>query len=73
MKRAVLVGETTGGGANFAPRHELDEHFTLAVPQGRAISAITGTNWEGKGVAPDVAVAPDRAPQEALARARAGR
>jgi C-terminal processing protease CtpA/Prc len=71
MKRATIVGETTGGGANFSPRHKLDEHFTLAVPQGRALSAITGKNWEGVGVTPDVVVSPDQAPQEALARATA--
>jgi len=69
LGRAVLVGERTGGGANFAPRHPIDERFTLAVPQGRAVSAVTGTNWEGTGVAPDVAVAPGAAAEQALARA----
>jgi C-terminal processing protease CtpA/Prc len=73
MKRAVVIGETSGGGANFAPRHPIDEHFTLAVPQGRAVSAFTGTNWEGTGVTPDVQVAADAAPQEAMARATGGR
>lgn len=71
IKRAVLVGERTRGGANFAPHHKLDERFTFAVPQGRAVSAVTGTNWEGTGVTPDVPVPPDQAPKEALARARA--
>jgi C-terminal processing protease CtpA/Prc len=70
MKRAVVIGERTAGGANFAPRHPIDDHFTLAVPQGRAVSAFTGTNWEGVGVVPDVAVPPDAAAKEALARVR---
>jgi C-terminal processing protease CtpA/Prc len=69
LKRAVVVGETTAGGANFAPRHKLDEHFTFAVPQGRAINAVTRTNWEGTGVAPDVSMDAEAAPKEALARA----
>jgi len=63
----------TAGGANFAPRHKVDEHFTLVVPQGRPVSPITGTNWEGTGVTPDVVVAPEAAAKEALARATGGR
>jgi C-terminal processing protease CtpA/Prc len=73
MKRAVVIGEQTRGGANFAPRHPVDAHFTLSVPQGRAVSAITGANWEGTGVTPDVVVAPEAAAKEALARATGGR
>ncbi len=69
MKRAVVIGEPTGGGANFAPRHPIDEHFTLSVPQGRPVSPITGTNWEGTGVTPDVVVAPEDAAKEAQRRA----
>ncbi len=73
MKRAIVIGEATAGGANFAPRHKLDEHFTLLVPQGRPLSPVTGTNWEGTGVTPDVVVAPEAAAKEALARATTGR
>jgi hypothetical protein len=68
-KRAVLVGETTAGAANIAPRHKLDAHFTLLVPMGRAINPITHTNWEGTGVVPDVPVTADAAPHEAHVRA----
>ena len=68
LKRAVLVGERTAGGANFAPRHAISEHFTFAVPQGRAVSAITGKNWEGVGVEPDVEVPAEEAEKEAMAR-----
>ena len=71
LKRATVIGETTAGGANFAPRHKLDERFTLLVPQGRPLSPVTGTNWEGNGVIPDVVLAADAAPKEALARATA--
>ena len=28
----------------------------MRVPYGRAINPITGTNWEGVGVTPDIAV-----------------
>jgi hypothetical protein len=55
-KRAVIVGETTGGGAHPVASHRLDAHFTIRVPYARSISPITKTNWEGVGVEPDVKV-----------------
>jgi retinol-binding protein 3 len=55
-KRAIIVGETTGGGANPGGVHSLTEELEVFVPQGRAVNPVTGDNWEGKGVAPDVAV-----------------
>jgi peptidase S41-like protein len=57
LKRATIVGETTGGGANPGDRQRLSAHFDIFVPSGRAISPVTHTNWEGTGVAPDVRVA----------------
>jgi C-terminal processing protease CtpA/Prc len=56
LKRATLVGETTGGGANPGKFVALGAHFGLFVPTGRAISPITHGNWEGVGVEPDVQV-----------------
>lgn len=54
LKRATLVGETTGGGAHPGQPRRLAEHFAAFVPSGRSISPITHTDWEGVGVAPDV-------------------
>ncbi|HTV17993.1 MAG TPA: S41 family peptidase [Polyangiaceae bacterium] len=74
-KRAVLIGETTGGGANPGGPRPLPHGFDVGVPMGRAVNAITGTNWEGTGVKPDVAVPADQALDEAhraaLARLKA--
>jgi hypothetical protein len=56
LKRAVIVGETTGGGAHPVSGHKIDEHFTIGVPFARAINPISKTNWEGVGVEPDVKV-----------------
>jgi hypothetical protein len=56
LKRATLVGESTGGGANPGKFVALDDHFGLFVPTGRAVSPVTHGNWEGVGVAPDVPV-----------------
>jgi hypothetical protein len=57
LKRATIVGETTGGGAHPVSEHRVEGHpVVMTLPFGRAINPITGTNWEGTGVAPDVAV-----------------
>lgn len=62
LKRATIVGETTGGGANPVEPHFLaDVHLMAMIPFGRAVNPITGTNWEGTGVSPDIQVPADKA------------
>ena len=61
LKRATIIGETTGGGAHPGGGFRLSEHFGMFIPTGRAISPITKTNWEGTGVTPDVIVPADQA------------
>lgn len=61
LKRATIVGETTGGGAHPTMGVRLDEHFMIAVPFARSVNPITKTNWEGTGVEPDVKVPADQA------------
>ncbi|MDQ1557601.1 MAG: hypothetical protein QOD32_661 [Pyrinomonadaceae bacterium] len=56
LKRAVIVGETTGGGAHPVRGRRLNDHFFVMVPFARYISPVTKTNWEGFGVEPDVKV-----------------
>jgi hypothetical protein len=56
LKRAALIGETTGGGAHPVSGHRIDDHFMIGVPFARAINPISKTNWEGTGVEPDVKV-----------------
>jgi hypothetical protein len=56
LKRAVLVGESTGGGAHPGRPHRLAKHFSAFIPNERSMSPVTKGNWEGTGVAPDVAV-----------------
>ncbi len=55
-QRAVLVGETTGGGAHPGARYRVHSHFDVFIPSGRPINPITKTNWEGSGVTPDILV-----------------
>ncbi len=54
LKRATIIGETTGGGAHPVMRSPIDDHFVIGVPFARAINPISKTNWEGTGVEPDV-------------------
>jgi C-terminal processing protease CtpA/Prc len=61
LERATIVGETTGGGAHITQRLTINEHFYVNVPSGRAINAVTGTNWEGVGVVPNISVPSDDA------------
>ena len=56
LKRVTIVGETTGGGAHPGGVTKLATNFAMFVPNGRSISPLTKTDWEGVGVAPDVAV-----------------
>ncbi|MDI1449795.1 S41 family peptidase [Polyangium sp. 6x1] len=69
QKRAVIIGETTWGGANPGEFLRLGDHLAAFVPSGRAINPITRTNWEGTGVSPDIAVPAEDALRVAQVRA----
>lgn len=56
LKRITVVGETTGGGANPGGLHALGNHMAIFIPDGMAYSPVTKTNWEGTGIALNVAV-----------------
>jgi len=57
LERATIVGETTGGGAHPVEVHVWPElKMSLSVPFGRAVNPVTGTNWEGTGIEPHIAV-----------------
>jgi hypothetical protein len=56
LKRATIVGETTGGGAHPGGVRRINDQFGIWVPNGRAINPITKTNWEGTGIEPDIKV-----------------
>lgn len=52
--RAILIGETTRGGAHIVNYQPLSSGFVCDIPLGTFISSATGTNWERIGVQPDV-------------------
>lgn len=68
--RAVLVGETTRGAGHYGGTRKFGDRFQAFIPIGRTYDPDTNWDWEGKGVAPDVAVDPAKALDEALARAK---
>ncbi len=61
QKRAVIVGETTGGGAHPVSGHLVADYFMVGVPFAKSLDPVTRTNWEGTGVEPDVKVPADDA------------
>jgi hypothetical protein len=64
-KRAVIVGEVSGGAANPGGEFPVGDGFNVFISTSTAINPITGTNWEGVGVKPDVPVNPDKALERA--------
>jgi tetratricopeptide (TPR) repeat protein len=60
-KRAVLIGEPTKGGAHSIDLFKIDDQFEINISTSRAVNPVTGTNWEGTGVMPDIPVAPEKA------------
>jgi hypothetical protein len=70
LKRVEVVGERTGGGAHPYENVKLDEHYVLWLPTGRSVNPVTGGNWQGVGVQPDVKVKADEALAAAIRLAR---
>jgi hypothetical protein len=56
LGRAKVIGETTGGGAHPTTQVPISPTIAVAVPFARSVNPVTGTNWEGTGVTPDIAV-----------------
>lgn len=67
--RAVVVGEQTRGGAHPRDSFKVDSHLELTLPVARSVSPISGGNWEGTGVVPDVPIPAADALPEAHRRA----
>jgi len=55
-KRAMIIGEPTDGGAHAGAAYRIDPHFEAFIPVGQVICPLTGTNWEGCGVKPDLPI-----------------
>jgi C-terminal processing protease CtpA/Prc len=64
--RAPVVGRPTPGAADHVTPVNLDPHVRVLLPEAFVRDAVTGSNWEGIGVVPDVRCEPDDALQAAL-------
>jgi hypothetical protein len=70
LRRVKVIGEQSGGGAHPFEYRKISEHFMLSLPEARSVNPITGKDWEGVGVIPDVRVDAEQALDEALKLAR---
>ncbi len=64
--RGTLIGATTRGANHFGGDQDLGGEFSAFVPVGRTFDPATGKDWEGSGIAPDIATAPEAALIKAL-------
>jgi tetratricopeptide (TPR) repeat protein len=69
-KRATVVGEPTKGGAHSVDLFAVDGQFEIFISTERAVSPVTGGNWEGTGVIPDIRVPAAAALDAAVAEAK---
>ena len=69
LGRAEIIGETTGGGAHPTRPFPISAAVHIGIPFARSINPVTGTNWQGTGVVPDVAVPEAQARDTAYAKA----
>ncbi|RYU89438.1 hypothetical protein EWM62_14025 [Mucilaginibacter terrigena] len=56
LKRATIIGQPTGGGANPGGVLRLTSHFSMFVPVGKVVNPVTKGNWEHVGVQPDTVI-----------------
>jgi len=67
LERATVIGERSGGGAHPFNYRRIHPHFVLWSVTQKSLNPITGKNWQGTGVQPDVVVDPQSALDRALA------
>jgi hypothetical protein len=69
LGRATVVGETTGGGAHPTRGFPISAAVHIGIPFARSVNPVTGTNWQGTGVVPDMPADAERAYDVAYAKA----
>jgi retinol-binding protein 3 len=58
LRRATIIGEITSGAAHWVNYFYYPElNMEIKLPIARPINPITNTNWEKKGVIPDIKIA----------------
>jgi len=65
LKRATIIGETTGGASHAGVLHNLDDHFAIGIPELRPVNPFSDKDWAVTGIEPDVKVKAADAPTAA--------
>ena len=66
LKRATIIGQPSGGGAHPFTYRRIHPHFVLWSVVEKSVNPVTGKNWQGVGVQPDVLIDSDKALDKAL-------
>jgi len=61
LGRATIIGRTSGGGAHPTRGFPVSAGVHIAIPYARSVNPVTGTNWQGTGIVPDISVPEDEA------------
>jgi hypothetical protein len=61
LGHAKVIGEVTGGGAHPTKPYKIGTYFLADIPFAYSVNPVTHTDWEGKGVRPDVQVPAEQA------------
>ena len=59
--RARVVGQRTPGAADHITPVRVTGHVRALMPEAHVRDAVTGANWEGTGIVPDLPCEPDDA------------
>lgn len=63
--RAIIIGESSAGASNRSHPYSINQQYEVSVSNGAVRSLLTGKNWEGVGVIPDISSMPSDAPRVA--------
>jgi hypothetical protein len=70
LKRATIVGQVTAGGAHAGVWHRIDDHYSVVIPESRAVNPYSKSDWEATGIQPDTEVPAASALRTALRQAQ---
>ncbi|TBW26570.1 hypothetical protein EZJ28_14180 [Gramella sp. KN1008] len=61
---AKIIGERTNGAAHMNEFFELPHDFRISISTAAPLITVTDSNWELKGVIPDIEANPDLSVEE---------
>ncbi len=59
QKRAIIVGEKTSGGGHTIGNYKIGNGFSINLPVGKVVDAVSKESWEKVGVVPDIEITSD--------------